>query len=675
MPGLPEPLVKAIVARAEGIPLYAVETVRMLLADGKLTLEKDAYVPTGDLTSLAVPETLIALIAARLDGLPPEDRALVRDAAVFSYSFTPAALSAVAGIPVADLEPRVRSLVRRELLALKNDPRSPERGQYTFIQALIREVAYGTLAKKDRKTRHLAAARYLESLGSDELAGALAGHYLAAHANAPDGPERDALAGQSGIALRAAAERAAVLGAHDQAVAFLTQALTVTSDPAEEADLLERAGTSAMAAARFDEADSLLQEALRRRRELADRSAAARVTALLGTCLLNAYRIGQALTLLEAGASEFADLASDPAVVMLDGQLARACMLQERHAQAIDVIERVLTAAEHSDLLEPLADALVTRGTALISLGRLREGAGVVAIGEQLAREADLPTTLLRALNNRTLSLELLDPAGGYKVAREGLALARRLGHRAFMFNFVLALGWYGFMAGDWDGSIAELEAGLANDPDRVIRGALLRQAIAVRSGRGEAVEDALGELERLDVDRTDPQQQTDLLGARAAMAFAAGDLAAARAAWRPIGDLVATARAWTFASAARAALWARDAVGAREDLAALDASGLHGPIVELLRAGIRAGLAALDGRPVDALGLYRHTMRGWRDVGFGWLETLLAMDMAMLLDPADPEVRAAAEGARENLVRMRAAPFLERLDAAMSGASVVAAQ
>jgi hypothetical protein len=94
--------------------------------------------------------------------------------------------------------------VRRELLTLEADPRSPERGQYAFVQALIREVAYNTLAKRDRKTRHLAAARFFESLGSDELAGALAGQYIAAHGYAPEGPERDALDDQARVALKGA---------------------------------------------------------------------------------------------------------------------------------------------------------------------------------------------------------------------------------------------------------------------------------------------------------------------------------------------------------------------------------------------------------------------------------------------------------------------------------------
>jgi predicted ATPase len=88
VPGLPAPAVAGIVSRADGIPLYAVETVRMLLAQGRLVLDGGAYRPVGDLDEVAVPETLTALIAARLDGLDPADRALVEDAAVLGGSFS-----------------------------------------------------------------------------------------------------------------------------------------------------------------------------------------------------------------------------------------------------------------------------------------------------------------------------------------------------------------------------------------------------------------------------------------------------------------------------------------------------------------------------------------------------------------------------------------------------------
>ncbi len=185
VPGLPDQAVQAIIRRADGIPLYAVETVRMLVAEGRVEAVDGIYTPTGNLDELAVPETLRSLIASRLDGLEPADRSLLQDASVIGQRFSTASLAAVSGMPPDEIEAPLRDLVRREVLDLEIDPRSPERGQYGFVQSLIREVAYGTLARRERRSRHLAAARYYEQLGDDELAGVLASHYLAAHEASP----------------------------------------------------------------------------------------------------------------------------------------------------------------------------------------------------------------------------------------------------------------------------------------------------------------------------------------------------------------------------------------------------------------------------------------------------------------------------------------------------------
>src|SRR5204862_1403117 len=96
-PGLPDTLIDRIRERAEGIPLYAVETVRMLLDRGLLERSGDEYTPTGDVESLEVPETLHALIAARRDGLDPEERRVLSDAAILGKTFTKDALEALSG--------------------------------------------------------------------------------------------------------------------------------------------------------------------------------------------------------------------------------------------------------------------------------------------------------------------------------------------------------------------------------------------------------------------------------------------------------------------------------------------------------------------------------------------------------------------------------------------------
>jgi class 3 adenylate cyclase/tetratricopeptide (TPR) repeat protein len=666
VPGLPPAAIRAIVDRADGMPLYAVETVRMLLAEGKLSLEDGRYVPVGDLTNLAVPETLTALIASRLDGLAGEDRILVSDAAVLGQSFTLAGLAAVSGISEPELEPRLRALVRRELLTRESDPRSPEHGQYAFVQALIREVAYNTLARKDRKARHLAAARFFESLGSEEIAGGLAGHYLAAHVNAPEGPEADALAGQARIALRAAAERAIALGANDQAVTFLRQALTVTTDPGETAELLERAGEIASSAARHDEADAFLVRATELNRERGDRSSAARSIAALGRARLTVHRSAEAFAILEPAVEEFADLGNDPALVALHSQLARAYMLAGDNRRAIEMVDRALEAAEHGDLVPLLADMLVTKGSALTGLGRLREGIGVIETGESLARSAGLVGTLLRGLNNRAIPQGEMDPVATLAAVEEGLALARRVGLRQWVLAFSASVGFGNFRVGDWDRAAAIVAAALADEPPAENRASLLNTGLLVSSLRGEEVAGTLAEIERLIGSSTDLRLMANLANARGAVAFAAGDLVEAQAQFERAADVDETDTDARL-DAAHAALWLGDLAGAAAALSALDASAFRTPAVEARRVTIRAGLAAGEGRPSEAIGLFRDALRRWRDLHFVFDETLCAIDMATLLDPAEPEVRAAADAAREILVPLKAKPLLDRLDAAMA--------
>jgi class 3 adenylate cyclase/tetratricopeptide (TPR) repeat protein len=671
VPGLPEAAVRAVVARADGIPLYAVETVRMLVSDGKLTAAGDGtYTPTGDLSALAVPETLTAVIAARLDSLDAGDRSIVLDAAVLGQSFTLAALAVVSGMDESVLETRLRALVRRELFGHETDPRSPERGQYAFVQALIREVAYNTLAKKDRKSRHLAAARYFESLGTDEIAGALAGHYLAARENAADGPESDALAAQARIALRAAAERAAALGAHEQAHTFLEQALTVADDPADRAEILERAGESAVAANRNEAAERHLREAIEVRRRLGVRPDVARAIAGLGRSLSSANRSLDAVALLEPAAAEFADLASDPSVIALGGQLARAYFLSDDNRRAIAVADAVLEVAERADLASIVADTLVTKGTALAVIGRGTEGLALVTAGQEVAQANGLLITLLRAHINRSSIEPNRDPRAALGVARSGMDLARRLGYRGMGLVLLANAAEDTIRTGDWAWGLAELDAALADELEATDRLLLLGAAVSIRALRGEPVAEVVAKMAALGDGTKDPQVLANLPTAVAYEAFAGDRLADARAANHRVAQISSSNMPFALGRAARAALWLRDAAAAREDLAALDASGVHGRALEADRASIRAGLAALEGRTTEALSLYREVLQAWRDLGLAWDEALTGIDMAILLDPADPDVRAAAASASEILVRLAAAPFIARLDVAMGAAS-----
>ena len=213
VPGLPHEVRDRILARAEGIPLYAVETVRMLLDRGLLVQDGPAYRLTGEVEALEVPETLHALIAARLDGLSAEERRLLQDAAVLGKTFTRDALAALSGSE-ADLEPVLVALARKEVLGVQADPRSPEHGQYGFLQDLVRHVAYETLSKKERRARHLAAAAHLSAAfaeDEDEVVEVIASHYLAAYEAAPDADDarRDQEQGAGDARARGRARRVA----------------------------------------------------------------------------------------------------------------------------------------------------------------------------------------------------------------------------------------------------------------------------------------------------------------------------------------------------------------------------------------------------------------------------------------------------------------------------------
>src|SRR5205085_7815903 len=151
----------------------------------------------------------------RLDGVSAEERRLLQDGAVLGKTFTARALTAVSGVSEGELLPLLSSLVRKEVLGVQSDPRSPEHGQYGFLQDLVRHVAYETLSKRERKVRHLAAADYLGRAFAEveEVAEVLASHYVAAVEAAPDAEDAPAIRARAGEMLARAGQRAGSLGA------------------------------------------------------------------------------------------------------------------------------------------------------------------------------------------------------------------------------------------------------------------------------------------------------------------------------------------------------------------------------------------------------------------------------------------------------------------------------
>jgi class 3 adenylate cyclase/tetratricopeptide (TPR) repeat protein len=467
VPGLPEAVVARVLDRAEGVPLYAVETVRMLLDRGLLVQEGSAYRPAGPIGDLDVPETLHALIAARLDGLPAEERSILQDATVIGKAFSVPALAAVSGRAESSLEAALSSLVRKEMLSVQADPRSPERGQYAFLQDLVRRVAYETLSRRDRKARHLAAAAYLEAQRGDEneIAEVLASHYLEAERAAPGAPDAPAIKAMARDALVRAGTRSESLAARREALGYLVQAAELTDEPKARADLLSRAGQMAFDAGLIERGRELFDQAITIAEELGDDVLKARIeipraymSTADGKLEDSAKRLRWVLDVL-AKEPPGMDLASAAA------QFGRLVYFQGHPDEALQHIEVALPIAERLFAPELLSQALNTKGIILRSIGRSQEGLALVRHALGLALEHDAPLAALRAYNNLASSL---GGRGGCQeelgLIEAGLALARKIGvtgwEAKFLGDRVATLAFYG----RWDEALQASEE-VGTDP------------------------------------------------------------------------------------------------------------------------------------------------------------------------------------------------------------------
>jgi class 3 adenylate cyclase/tetratricopeptide (TPR) repeat protein len=456
VPGLPTDAVAAIVARAEGVPLYAVETVRMLLDRGQLKPEGDGYALDGPIDRLGVPESLHALVAARIDANPPEDRSLLADGAVLGQSFTAAAVAGIGGRALDAVEPGLDRLVQRELLIRDDDPRSPERGQYRFVQAVVREIAYETLAKTDRRAKHLGAARYFEALGDDELTGVLASHYVEALHATPAGPEADALAAQARIALRAAADRANALHAWSVAKQHLVDALNITTEPAERAALtlaVAEVGNNLSSA----DSEGFAKEAITLATELGDDSLRNRAVGLAGEIYVNRSQGADALAILEPAASTLSD--ADPDAGRIFSQLARLYMMTDRFDESIVETERALRAAARARDTEIVVQALVTRASSLASVDRYDEAIALFRGAIELADRDGHFGAGLRARNNLVSVLRTSVPLRGVlELIGEALEIARRYGVAGWLAQHLTTHASIAIALGDWDVASRDLD-------------------------------------------------------------------------------------------------------------------------------------------------------------------------------------------------------------------------
>jgi class 3 adenylate cyclase/tetratricopeptide (TPR) repeat protein len=677
VPGLPADLHDRILDRAEGVPLYAVETVRMLLDRALLTREGNVYRATGAVGDLEVPDTLHALVAARLDSLPPEDRRLVECGAVLGKTFTKQGLAAVSGVAEAELEPSLAGLLAKEILSVQADPRSPERGQYSFLQDIVKRVAYETISRRERKAKHLATAQFLASAWSaeeDEIVEVVAAHYLDAYHAAPEDPDAAELKSKAFEMLVRAAERAASLGANAEAQRAFERAGELTVDTLAQAELHERAGVMAAIGGRQDDAAANFERAIELFESAGASHPAARVSARVAEISWERGRIEQGLESMDRAFAVLSEEEPDADLAALAAQIGRFMFFAGQSGLALERLDRALEIAELLLLPETLSEALNTKGIILTTRRRKTEGIALVRKALDIALEHDKRSAALRAYYNLAdLSVQMDLAHESAEFTRDGLALARSVGNRYWEWSF-LGFAYPAFVLGDWDDVVAR-EDGLPDEDwaqARIAFATLLTSIVPARIHRGQLEEAKrstrlFAELEG----SADLQEQSQVHGVEAALLLAEGHYAealrsaeASLATRHAIGISYEAVRE-SFVVAMEAALALDDIPRAEQLLSVVDTlpPGGSSPFLRAQSARFAARLAARRDDPEAAERLFERAGRLLRELAlpFPLAVALLEQGEWLLTQDRGDEAQPLVVEARETFERLEATPWIAR--------------
>jgi DNA-binding SARP family transcriptional activator/class 3 adenylate cyclase len=527
---LPAELQRLLLVRAGGNPLYAEEFIR-LLTDRRLLERRGHTLHLAEGADLLVPETLQALIAARLDTLSPQDKALLQDAAVVGQVFWSGALAAMSQVDEQLANQALRALARKELVRPMRRSTVAGQAEYAFWHVLVRDVAYGQLPRAARADKHRRAAEWLEALSPDraeDRAELLAHHWLAALEFAQAaGQDTATLVERARLALRDAGDRALDLNAFAAAGRWYEAALELSdpNDPARPRLLFrlgrarfhaEQAGGNLLAEAR----DALLADG--------DRESAAEAEAMLGQLAWWRGEGERGIEHDQRAAELLADAPPSRSKAAVLVKLAGLLMVAGRHHEAIRVGREGLAIAERLGLEDIRADALNHLGAARVS----NEDAGGLADVEQavaLAVQANSPVSVIAYINLASVLVELGDLARGFELQAEGRRVAERFGFTAWLRHLQGERVFEDYWSGRWDAAIrradefiAESEAGARHYMETACR--LMRGRI--RLARGEqpaALEDAEKGLESARVIK-DPQVLNPTIAFRATVALAAGN-------------------------------------------------------------------------------------------------------------------------------------------------------
>jgi class 3 adenylate cyclase/tetratricopeptide (TPR) repeat protein len=453
---LPAETQAVLLERSGGNPLYAEEFVRMLTDRGVLT-RRGRVVEIALEAAIPVPETVQALIAARLDTLPADRKALLHDAAVVGKVFWTGALAWMGRNPERAVEERLHELVRKELVRPARVSSVKDQPEYSFWHLLVRDVAYGQIPRAVRAAKHQAAAQWMERIAEDRVmdhAEILAHHYgqaLDLARAAGSAAEARELKPPTRRFLVMAGDRAFPLDAA-KAEAYYRRALELLlPGQPERAKVLTKAAEAAWLTGRYAEAEQTYEEAIAELR--AEENPLGVGEAMVSLSMVHAFRgeTERARALLTEVVELLEREPPGPELASAYAQMAREHMLSGRFGECLDWSQKALALAEQLRLDGVAVMASQFRGTARCELGDLG-GLDDLRQARTMSLELGLGQETVRAhINLGDFVWFMEGPSRGLDVHRAGIAFGERRGITGPVLWTKGETLWMLFDLGQWD--------------------------------------------------------------------------------------------------------------------------------------------------------------------------------------------------------------------------------
>jgi adenylate cyclase len=452
--------------RTGGNAFFTEEVVRSLIEAGALAGTRGRYRLTAPIAQVAVPPTVQAVLAARIDRLPEREKRLLQDAAVIGREFTEPVLAAVADLPPAELTEALATLRSAEFL---HEQALFPVAEYAFKHPLTQEVAYASQLGERRRRTHAAAARALESLHPGtvgEKAALLAYHCERAGEGLAAARWHRRAAEWAGTSHAAEALR------HWQQARALLAALPETDETTalrlvvypQSLNLCWRLGSSE------EDAKALFVEGKQLAERAGDLRALAGLSYAYGVVKINAGEVEEGHAHIAEGVRLAEQIGDERWKLALRVGLAYAKGSLGRYAEVLQLAAPVLREPPADPRLgariigfSPFLALLITQGVALMQTGRLAEARETFDRVLELARDdVDVETRGNAHAVYAAWARLVGDTQLAASHVRQVLDFAERIGAARFRAQAYLELGALKVLERQWREAVAALEESLA---------------------------------------------------------------------------------------------------------------------------------------------------------------------------------------------------------------------